>query len=74
MSENAKTVITTIRQLISGKNLPTSVDPRKIKDETGLSDQQLKEALNEIVKNYDTVFLNYGSDTVINVSISLGFK
>lgn len=74
MTNNANLVLKAIRKLIAGRNLPTSVTPQKIKDETGLSDQELKVALSEIADNDSNVVLLDGSDTFTNVSLSLGFK
>ncbi|WP_370672746.1 hypothetical protein [Leuconostoc lactis] len=74
MTNNANVVLEAIHKLIAGKNLPISVNPQKIKDETGLSDQELKVALSEIADNDSNVVLLAGSDTFTNVSLSLGFK
>lgn len=74
MTNNANIAIQALRELSSNKILPTSVSPKQIRDITGLSEQELNNALHEIVDNGYQIVLTEGSNTVTNVSLSVGFK
>lgn len=73
MSNNANVTIDAIRKLIAGKNLPTSLSPQELKDLTGLSDDDLKEAVAEIADTKGYIVADFGSNKLINISVSLGF-
>lgn len=73
MSNNANVTIDAIRKLVAGKNLPTSLSPQELKDLTGLSDDDLKEAVAEIADTKGYIVAEFGSNQLINISVSLGF-
>ncbi|GDZ83075.1 hypothetical protein LCIT_03170 [Leuconostoc citreum] len=74
MTKDTNVVLEAIRRLSSGKNLPTSVAPKVIRDDTGLSENQVNTALYELINNGYRIVLTEGSNTVTNVSLSIGFE
>lgn len=73
MSNNANVTIDAIRKLVAGKNLPTSLSPQELKDLTGLSDDDLKEAVAEIADTKGYIVAYFGSNKLTRISVSLGF-
>lgn len=73
MSNNANVTIDAIRKLVAGKSLPTSLSPQELKELTGLSDDELKEAVAEIADTNGYIVANFGSNKLTRISVSLGF-